>query len=469
MATDASTPVASAIGGTTTGRIEQETFDAGVLATGRSVFGGSYLVDFGATRLESSNLNLRLNPQYSSSLELQYTQPLLRDRSIDAPRRELWLARSLAGATDAELERTLSDRLTLIEVSWWNLVFWRDNLQVATTALDQARRQVESNERQSAEGILSLIDVVEAQTQVATFAQAVATSELELARAENLLKSVILADPRDPRWGQSIVPGEVDESPEPSPDLSFEAAIGRALAARPELRELAEAERSNAIDQQYFDNQALPRVDLFGGYAYGGLAGTPVGSAGAALPPYLLGDLDDSLRNITDKRFPTTRLGVTIGLPLGNRTARAQAQIAEIAGEQIEHRRLQLEQAIGVEVRNALQSVSSSRARLDAAGSERRYAEEQYDSERRRFESGLSTVFLVLERQTALVQAQAREVRARADYHQALAELDRSTGSTLERHGVRVGEVTEGVTERTAAAAAVPARVPEGAPAAATE
>ena len=78
--------------------------------------------------------------------------------------------------------------------------------------------------------------------------------------------------------------------------------------------------------------------------------------------------------------------------------------------------------------------------RLEAAASQRRYAQEQYDSERRRFDSGISTVFLVLERQTAFVTAQASELRARADLNQAIAQLERAIGGTLEWHGVKLGQ-----------------------------
>ncbi len=59
-----------------------------------------------------------------------------------------------------------------------------------------------------------------------------------------------------------------------------------------------------------------------------------------------------------------------------------------------------------------MQAVRSSEQRLEAAANQRRYAQEQYESERRRFESGLSTVFLVLDRQTSFVTAQALELRA---------------------------------------------------------
>jgi HAE1 family hydrophobic/amphiphilic exporter-1 len=436
---DAENPVASAIGGSNTGRIEQDTDDYGVLLGGKSPLqGGSYSLDLGATRLESSNLNLRLNPQWSSALTLGYTQPLLRGRSIDLERRQVLLARSLLGASRAELERQLAAQITGVESAWFDLVFARDNLAVQRTAAEQALRQVNSNERQMKEGALALIDVVEARTQAANFEQRVATAELDLERAQNALKAKILSDPADPRWNRPLTPaGEAPARtlPERTPE-ALRAAIARAATSRPEIQSLEEAALRNRVEIRYFENAALPRVDLVATYSYAGLAGSPVGATGAALPDYLKGDLGDSFRNVTDRRFPTSRLGVVMSLPLGNRTARAQADSVALEGRQLEHQRRALEQAIGVEVRNALQAIDSAERRLRAASSARRGAEEQYDSEQRRFESGLATVFLVLERQAALVEARAQEVRAKADLAQALTEYDRATGSILERSGV---------------------------------
>jgi HAE1 family hydrophobic/amphiphilic exporter-1 len=125
-------------------------------------------------------------------------------------------------------------------------------------------------------------------------------------------------------------------------------------------------------------------------------------------------------------------------IPLRNRTARANLARAEITATQIERRRQDLELAIESDVRDALQAVRSSQQRLEASAAARRYALEQYDSERRRFDSGISTVFLVLERQTAFVTAQASELRARADLNQAIADLERAVGGTLELHGVKL-------------------------------
>jgi HAE1 family hydrophobic/amphiphilic exporter-1 len=123
-------------------------------------------------------------------------------------------------------------------------------------------------------------------------------------------------------------------------------------------------------------------------------------------------------------------------LPVRNRTAEADIARSDIARQQLDRQRRQLEQAIEVEVRGALQRVQSSERRLAAASSAMRSANEQYESERRRFEAGLSTVFFVLQRQTALVAARGQELRARADLNQAVGFFDRATGATLAQHGV---------------------------------
>ena len=154
------------------------------------------------------------------------------------------------------------------------------------------------------------------------------------------------------------------------------------------------------------------------------------------MPGFFAGGYRQSLSNVFARRFPSAVVQLQLDLPLRNTTARANVARADLAATRVTRQRQQLETALEVEVRNTLQAVQSSRDRLEASASARRNAVEQYESERRRFDSGLSTVFLVLERQTALVTAQAQELRARADLNQAIAFLDRAVGGTLERHGV---------------------------------
>lgn len=466
----------SAIGGATEGRLEQTEYSGGAGLTGLTPWaGGRFTVDFSASRLETSNQFARLNPEFPSGLSATYVQPLFRGRAIDNNRRQILLARRAVDLTDSQLAQVVMDQLTLVEQAYWDLAFAVRNLDVLNGALGQARAQVSSNERQAKEGTLAPIDVVEAQTQVSRFEQTVANGQQSLTEAENRLKRLMLANRTAAAWNQPLVPGSLSERAVPT--LPLEEAVKLAMTRRPELRALDSTAAQNQIDQLYFKDLTKPQVNLVGGTTLVGLAGdplsttseppvnndnpdsallsrvnelsllasltplaTPPPSTGVAVPPFFDGSLGTSLSNLFARRFPSAVVQVQMDFPLRNRTARANLARTEIAAAQIERRRQALEQAIESEVRDTMQAVRSSEQRFEAASSQRRYAQEQYDSERRRFDSGISTVFLVLERQTAFVTAQASELRARADLNQAIAQLERSIGGTLEWHGVKLGQ-----------------------------
>jgi outer membrane protein TolC len=60
----------------------------------------------------------------------------------------------------------------------------------------------------------------------------------------------------------------------------------------------------------------------------------------------------------------------------------------------------------------------------------------QYASERRKFQAGTSTMFLVPQRQTTLVTAQSSELRAQIKLPKAAADFERATGRILKTHNV---------------------------------
>jgi HAE1 family hydrophobic/amphiphilic exporter-1 len=466
------TPVTSTLSGGTNGKVEETRAGGGVRFEGLSPWwGGRFTVDFGANRVESSNQFLRLNPTFPAAAAVSYTQPLLRGLRMDEPRRQLLLSRRAADLSDLQLTRTVMDQLSAVEQAYWDLLYATRNLEVVTKALAQARGQVSSNERQVRSGTLAPIDVVEAQTQVATFEQTVATAQQNLTESENRLKRLVLASRDASLWNAALVPNPEDRE---APQLPLAQAMQLALQNRPELKEIDVTLEQNAIDERFFEDQARPQADLVGSYTLSGLAGTATSntssptrvatdpavvarlnalstlagfdpvvltpSTTAPLPDFLVGGLGDSLATIGARRFPIALVQLQLGLPFWNRTAQAELARNRISRRSLVAARQQAEQAIEEEVRNALQAVRSSEQRLQAAGSAQRSALEQYESERRRFESGLSTVFLVLQRQTTLVTAQALEVRARADLNQAIAVFDRAIGATLTRHGVALSK-----------------------------
>lgn len=464
----ATTPTSSSIGGAgASGAVTQAATSGSASLAGFSPFaGGSYQLDFSSSRLTTTNQNARLNPQYPALATLVYTQPLVRGLRFDINRRNIEIAKKNLSLTDAQFRQRAIDIIAQVEQAYWDLAFALRNLQVQIDAVKQARLQVESNQRLVAKGVLAPIEIVAATTQVTTFEQNVYTAQESVTQAENVLKTLILADRAQSLWTRAIVP--VTPVSLEAPRVPLEFAVKAAIDNRPELAQLRTSADINQINVRYFRDQTKPQVDLIGTYTTAGLAGSPVQanpnavsstsilaarvnelsalaglpplppSQATPIPPTLVGGYTQSLRNLLEQNYPTVRVGVRISLPLRNRTAEANLGGALALGNRITDLFKQTEQLIEAEVRNSMQAVRSGEARLAAAAASRSSAEQQFESEQRQFRAGTTTVFLVLQRQTDLLAARARELQAQTDLNKAISQLQRATGNTLAANHVSV-------------------------------
>lgn len=433
--------------------------------------GGSYNVTFNNQRATTNNIFNSLDPQYLSSLTFTFTQPILRGRRIDQQRRAIEISKKNLSLTDSQFRQRTIETITAVQRAYWDLVFSLKNLQVQRDAVRDSKSQLEHNKRLVEEGVLAPIDIVSVEAQVAGFEQNVYVALDDVNRAENNLKNLISENRSAEIWGKSIVP--VDPVEINAPLTTLQEAMGLALENRPELQQSNVAKEINEIDQRFYRDQTKPQVDFVGTYTTNGLAGTertggnPLTSSNLALyqsvitlidryntanpnnqitklnlpttqalPDQLVGGYGQSISNLFLNRYPTFRVGVQINLPFRNQTANAQLGRSLVEGQRIQTQREQLEQVIQVDVRNALQAVRSAEARLRAAAVQRDASEKQYASEQRKFDAGQSTLFLVLERQTALTNARGSELRAQTDLNKAIAELQRATGNSLKANNV---------------------------------
>ena len=467
------TPTASTIGGAgASGSVTQSDFRTNFGASGFSPFaGGSYTADFSSARTTTNNQNALLNPQFPGALNLTYVQPLWRGLRFDNNRRNIEIAKKNLSLTDAQFRGRAIEVIAQVEQAYWNLVFALRNLQVQIDAVKQARTQLESNQRLVAKGVLAPIDVVAATTQITTFEQSVYTAQEDVTRAENNLKTLMLPDRTSEIWSRPITPiSEVSLDP---PRVNLEIATAEALRSRPEITQLQTSSEINQIDERYFRDQTKPQINLVANYTSAGLAGTANEilrttntvntdllarinqlSAAQNLPPLvinptttvssppetLVGGFFNSLGGIFSQRYPTYRVGVQIALPFGNRVAEANLGRSLAEGTQIRNQRAQQEQIIEAEVRNSLQALRSAEARLSSALASRQSAELLFESEQRQFRSGVTTFYLVLQRQTELLAARSRELQAQTDLNKAISEFQRATGTTLSANNVTVSE-----------------------------
>jgi outer membrane protein TolC len=437
------TPIASIIGGSANGKLTQKEYDFNPSVTGASPWlGSSYTLTFNNAQQITDSTFTTLNPQYPASVSLNLTQPLWRGLRFDTGRYQLQVARKNVGLSREQLRQQVIAVVTQAIQFYWELDYAAHNLDVQAEAVRLAQQQYESNRRQAEQGILAPVDVVAAQTQVATFQQNLFLAQTVLTAAENNLKTLMLPGRTDPLWGTALVP-ETQPDPNVVPPTLGEA-IQQALASRPELSENLINLEVNRLALKQTEETTKPQINAVATLTSTGLAGAPAtlpsfpgfNFGTGTLPPILVGSYGQSLSNITSGNFTTAKVGVQISLPLHNRTAQANLAVSMAEKRKLEVLRNQLGMAIEADVRNALQTVDSAHARYDAAMLASRSADEQYTSEQRQFQAGTSTVFLVLQRQTDLITARSREIRARADLAESVANLDRATARTIDVHQI---------------------------------
>src|SRR5205085_3057587 len=299
---------------------------------------------------------------------------------------------------------------------------------------------------------------------------------------ENNLKVLIFKNPSSREWSAQLTPTDTPKFD--TNQVNLEDALKAAHDNRPELRRLRLQNDINAIDIQFFRNQAKPQVDLVGTLALTGLAGqnvsnvvapgsqvpiitgspltnasaflldqirqtqialglpvatTPlVTSQGIGPNPTLIGGYGRDLRNLISGDTRNITVGVAIAFPFKNKTAEANLAGARIQKEQLQASIRSQEQTIEVDVRNSAQAVESARQRVLSAREARVNAELQLEGEQRLYQVGRSTTFLLFQRENALANARASELRAETDYNKALADLQRATSTTLRVNNVVV-------------------------------
>jgi len=462
------------------GPITQDVAGATTSLSGLTRGGQQFSVSASAQDLRTNTTSAGFDPAYPMALSFNLSQPLFRGREINGARRQLLLAQSSALATGDLALVQASSTVTNVANAYWDLVSaWR-NVAIQEEGLKQAQAQAASNARLAGRGAAAPVDIVESNTQVNVFQDNVFAALQNVHRLQTQIKSLVLANPGDPLWMANLVPtSNVRELPvEPTLD----DLIVQALRNRPEISQLRDARRSADINARYAKDQLKPQLDLNFGYTTNGFAGSPtdprnnpifgalgpqfaavnalIARANVGLPPsqqiptvntalpttpgYLNGKFGQSEKNLLDNRFPTYNIGFTYTLPLGNRTAKAEYEIAREQQAQIQLQEISLLQRVKSEASNAIQTVRETRYRLIAAHNARLASEQVYASEQRRFAAGTSTTFLVLQRSLDVANQRGRELQAQTDLNKTVVELQRVSGTIFAQNKIDVNAIGSG-------------------------
>lgn len=390
--------------------------------------GAQYEVFFNNNRQTTDSTFSLANPIYLSSLGVNFTQPLLRDRAIDRSRRDIRVQRKRLEQSDADFRQRATEVVVSVQRAYWDLVFAIRNQQNRMSNLTLARENFSRIEAGIAVGAAAPFERAEVQVELANREAELLSAKQNVSVAENNLKQLILHDQLASEWATALLP--IDSPDFDSEPVNLQGALEQARANRPEFQRLSLQEDINRIDKQFYKNQTRPRLDVQATISATGLAGSPVRGA-SSLPPQFVGGYGSALRNLASFDTRSAVVGVTVELPRGNKRAKAELASVQLEGERVQTTMRALELSVAVEVRNAAESVETLRQRVHIARAARESAEVQLKGERRLSELGRSPAFLLFQRENQLVNARNQEMQAEIDYNKALAEFHRSTGTIL--------------------------------------
>lgn len=438
-------PVNSAFSGAPAGRLAPETESAFASTSFSRLLptGGTVSLFGTGDRTSTDSVFAFLSPYYSTDVGVSLRQPLLRDLAIDPAREAIRVAAADRSASEARLAQVVSDTVREVDASYWSLVAARRDVTSIESAVTLADRQLSETKSRVEAGALGETEIAQPTAERERRKGDLALARQRVAEAQNMLKRLVLGDPRDPAWSVEIVPSDEPELTTESPDV--EKAVETAFARRPEIAEAKARWARFEVQVEARKSDLKPRLDLVAAYERRGLAGrrnpNATGFSGepVVVPPALEGTWGRSYGTIADNEFPDASVGVSFSLPIGNRTARANLAIAKselsqatlvVSGE---------EQQVQAEVRNAAFALESARQRIEAARAARVAAETQLYAEQERFAVGMSTNFLVLTRQNELTNARVTETSALTDYRKAATEFARATGVLLAERQIVLG------------------------------
>jgi len=432
-------------------------------------WGTNLFVGFNNTHTTSNNPTVTYTPGLGSNFQFRLTQSLLQGFGFLPNTRFIRIAKNNREISDVAFRLQIITTVDQIENLYWNLVFAYENVRVQQEALAFAQRTLEDNKRQVQFGTLPPIQIVSAESAVETDQQNVILAQTNLELQELLMKNALSRNLQDPILASAdVIPSSAMQLPAKEPVVPTEDLINDALSHRAELAQSRIDLNTREINNKAVRNAMLPTLSVYAYYGGAGIGGNvnptlvPPSLGGtcttatshfgcfeqaAAAPPFRSGkpvSYAATLEQMVTSVSPDKGLGITLSIPLRNRTAVADQVRAELEYRQAQVRLQQLENQVRIEVRNAQFDVKQNRAAVDAAQAAVEFQRQTLDADQKKLAVGVGTPTAVLQDQAALTSAESNLVSAMAAYEKSQVEMDRATGLLLERAGIVMADAESG-------------------------
>ncbi len=443
----------------------QSVEQAGVSYTDPTRYGGQWVAELGYRESDTSYpagsaAVFGLVPlNVGASMTLSINQPLRRNFGLEINRTAIDQALNNLKISESQFQDQVMAIVEQVETAYWNLVGARQGLVVAQESLRLAKDFLRQTKIKVDVGTLPPIEITTAEAEVASRDESEIVQDNAVRNAEDVLRALIRVPPKSLDWSRPILPE--DEPVYNASSIDVDAAIEEALARRSSVLETRLALKNQELNERWRRNQLRWDLRFDGAFTTSGnnfeyvpfsfletVSGFDwVGPDGidnngdvfrteATVPRETLvrqdGSRGDAFSELPNFDNTNWSVGLTLGIPLGNRVAKAEHARARAALDQAGLRVDAALQSVSVEVRRAVREVETTTRRVKAASANVVLQQKKQDAEQKRYENGLSTAFQVLQFQRDYLQAEANRISAVVDYMKALSHLERVKGTLLE-------------------------------------
>ncbi|HUJ82678.1 MAG TPA: TolC family protein [Candidatus Acidoferrales bacterium] len=443
--------------------------------------GTSVNVVWDNTRSSSTSSFNAFNPAVASNITVTVSQQLLNGFGTLPNTRFIVEAKNERQAADYYFAQQVITTITAVATAYWEYVFARENVKVEEAALGTSTKLYNDNKRQLEIGTMAPLDVLTAESEVATDRQNLILAQTTQLQQQTVLLNDITKQLMDPALlNVEIIPTTSLSAPADVNVAALTDAVREALTNRPDVKQAEVLLKNAGIQVKTTRDALLPVLTLFGQYESQGLGGntttttsTPTAFAAdlnaplltANGTPVLIGGqpvfagtpsafnttsatttagFSDAMSGIFHNNFPTYAVGLNLTLPIRNRAAQADSARAMLLERASETSYLQLQNTVAVNVRNAQIALQQDRAQVDAAIKAGELAKQTLEAEQKKYQLGASTSYNVILKSRDLTAAQGNELRARINLVEAFINYDQALGRTLATNRITVADAQHG-------------------------
>ena len=436
------------------GIVAQNTYTANFAYTQGFHWGTTLTAGFNNTHLATNSTVNLLTPQLGSNFQFRITQNLLQGFGSLPNMRFIHIAKNNREISDVAFRLQVITTVDQIENMYWDFVYAFENVRVQQESLTYAQKALDDAKRQAQVGTVPPIQVVSAQSTVATDQQNLIVAQNNLQLQQLLMKNALSRSIEDPVLAEAdVIPTSIMQVPQEETVIPIQDLINDALQHRAELVESRIDLNSRDINNKAVRNAMLPTLDAFAYYGGSGVGGDLNSQCtfqgNACLPPPIFHGANSvsyggALNQLVNGTAPDKGIGLSLNIPIRNRLAQSNQVRAQLEYRQAQVRQHQLENQVRIEVRNAQFDVKQNRTAVQAAQSAVDLARQTLDADQQKLKVGLTTQVTILQDAATLTTGESNLVSAKAAYEKSRLELDRATGLLLEHAGIDIADATRG-------------------------